>query len=203
MSVPPTPFNVRALALKLPLKVAVPPVFVLNIFPVVVKAAMLCAVFPLNVILQAPTVNVPAVMVKSPEIVWVNAAPKSKVPPLPLMIKLAMLTLPPMVAVPLVFVIDKFPVVVNPLILWAPVPLMVMPPAPEVNVPLLVKLPPSVSKLAPGVNTAEALIVNGILSLNTRAPVRLMAPVLAMITPPVATKGVIHSGPIFRAVVVL
>ena len=39
--------------------------------------------------------------------------------------------------------------------------------------------------------------------LNTLAPFSVIAPVLAMITPPVAANGVIHSGPAARAVVVL
>jgi len=46
-------------------------------------------------------------------------------------------------------------------------------------------------------------MVKGTELLNTFAPFRVIDPVLAMITPPVAPNGVIHSGPAEREVVVL
>ena len=46
-------------------------------------------------------------------------------------------------------------------------------------------------------------MVKGTVLLNTFAPFIVIAPVLVMITPPVAANGVIHSGPAVRAVVVL
>jgi len=46
-------------------------------------------------------------------------------------------------------------------------------------------------------------MVKGTDELKTFAPFMVIAPVLPMITPPVAANGVIHSGPAVRAVVVL
>ena len=70
---------------------------------------------------------------------------------------------------------------------------MVTPPDPLVSVPELIKLPPSVKRLAPGVNVAPVLIVNGTLALKSFGAPIVMAPVFAIITPPVAANGVIHS----------
>ena len=65
---------------------------------------------------------------------------------------------------------------------------------PPVNVPpLLMKSPPSVSWKFPVASVAPLLIVSGTEVLKTFAASNVMAPVLAMITPPLATKGLIHS----------
>ena len=68
-------------------------------------------------------------------------------------------------AIPAVLVMDTLPVVENPLMVCEIVPAKVIPPAPDVNVPLLVKLPCSVSKFEPGLNVAPLLMVKGTLVL--------------------------------------
>ena len=173
----------------------------LNTEPVPVQAV---ALVEFTLMVLEPPFMVPAVRVTFPVNVCVPV-PIFTVPPEPLMVKAAPLILPEIVAVPPVLVMDTVPVVVNPeMACVAALLAMVTPPEPDVNAPLIVKLPPTVSKLAPGVNVAPALIVNGTLAFNTLAPGIVMAPVLAITMPPVAEKGVIHSSVVaVRAVAVL
>ena len=90
--------------------------------------------------------KVPAVSVTSPVNVCVLLVPRSSVPPDPLIVRAAALTLPPNVAVPAVLVMLTLPVVVNPAILWVAIVLAIMiGEALAVNVPLLTKLPPKVN----------------------------------------------------------
>ena len=102
-------------------------------------------------------------------------------------------------AVPPVLVIATEPVVVNPEMLWVVmIPEMVMDEAFAVKVPELLKFPPNDNArlFVPSVfKVAPVLIVNGTEELNTLFVFKVMIPVLAMITPPVAAKGVIHSAP--------
>ena len=99
------------------------------------------------------------------------------------------------VAVPAVFDTVSEPVVENPSMLCVPVPLIVMAELPAVNVPLLIKLPPSVSAklLAEVLSVAPLLMVSGTLVLNTLAASKVIVPVLAMMTPPVAANVASHS----------
>ncbi len=113
-SVPPVPLMVKPLALIFPVKVATPPVFVIEIFPVVVNPAMLWVAVPVIVTLDVLPTKVPSVMVMFPVKVCVLATPKLSVPPKPFSVKLAALTLPVNVAVPAVLVMFMLPVVVNP-----------------------------------------------------------------------------------------
>jgi hypothetical protein len=211
---------VRAPAVTSPVKVAVPAVLVMLTFPELVKPKMDCVPAPVIVKFMAVEVNVPDVWVKLPPTLsvaldasnvpfvrvtsevntWVNA-PSASVPPDPLITRLKALVTPLVkVAVPPVFVIVMLPVVVNPPeIDCVAVPASVIPPAPLVNVPFRVKLPPRVSRLAPGVSTALALMVRGTLSFNTLAPFREIAPVPPIVIPPVAVKGVGHSALTVRA----
>jgi hypothetical protein len=81
---------------------------------------------------------------------------------------------------------------------------MVIPPAPLVSVPEFEKLPDVVMRFAPGVSVAPELMVSGTAALNILAAFKLMAPVLAMVTPPVAVNGDTHSSSVtVLAVVVL
>jgi hypothetical protein len=75
---------------------------------------------------------------------------------------------------------------------------------PAVNMPpLLTKLPPNVKARLLVANVAPLLMVSGTEALKTLALLSVMAPVLAIITPPVATNGVIHSAaPAVRLVAV-
>ncbi len=52
-------------------------------------------------------------------------------------------------------------------------------------------------------NVAPEFMVNGTEVLRTFAPFKVIAPVFAIITPPVAANGVIHSAPAVRGVAVL
>ncbi len=162
----------------------------LNTEPVPVHAVAL-VVFTL-MILELPF-SVPAVRVTLPVNVCVPE-PMSMVPPEPLMVKATPLILPEIVAVPAVLVIDTVPVVVNPETVCVVALLaMITPPEPDVKVPLIMKSPPTVSKLAPGVKVAPVLIVSGTFAFRILAADIVMAPVLAIIIPPVAANGVIHS----------
>lgn len=114
------------------------PVPAVNSEPVPPQAVAL-VLFSFNVL--DPPLSVPAESVTSPVNVWVKPEPRLSVPPTPLIVNPAPPTLPPKVAVPPVFVIDTRPVVVNPAIACAALPLMVMGDALAVNVPLLVKFP--------------------------------------------------------------
>ena len=117
--------------------------------------------------------------------------------------------MPVNVAVPPVFVIETLPVVVNPAMLCDAIVLaIVIGDALAVNapVPVLIKLPPRVklrSLDASVFSVAPLLIVKGTLALKTLSPFNFIAPVLAIITPPVAANVLSHSAPAVREVAVL
>src|ERR1035437_151984 len=92
-----------------------------------------------------PPLRVPAVLVHVPVNVWVRPAPRLSVPPMPLIVSPPPFTLPRNVAVSAVLVMDTVPVVVNPAMLCAAPPPIVMAEPLAVNVPLLLKLPLSVT----------------------------------------------------------
>ena len=136
----------------------------------------------------------PAVLVQVPEKVWVNPLPKFNVPPDPLIVSPAPVTFPINVAVPDVLVMETRPVVVNPSILCVViVPVITIGEAFATKVPSLLKLPPRVKlKLLDEVfKVAPLLIVRGTEALKTLASSRVIVPVLAITTPPVAAKGVL------------
>jgi hypothetical protein len=74
--------------------------------------------------------------------------------------------------------------------------------APPVMVPVPTIVPAMVSVLAPADNVAPLLMVSGEPELIVFDASRVMMPVLAIITPPVAANGVIHSAPALRDVAV-
>jgi len=151
---------------------------------------------PIFNVLELPR-SVPLENVQAPVNVCVNPAPRSRVPPDPLSVNAPPLTLSVSVAVPAVFVIDTAPVVVNPSILCAAtVPVIVTPPEPLVNVPAFIKSPSKVKRLVPGVSVAPLMMFKGTLVLlpSTLGALNVTVP-LFITTPPVARKGVIHSGP--------
>ena len=115
-----------------------------NTLPIPFHAVAL-TLFSLSVLL--PPFSDPAVKVISPVKVCVNALPRFKVPPIPLMVSAAPFTFPVKVAVPPVLDIETVPVVVKEPILWVAVPEMVTPPVVPLAVPpLLTRFPPKVSK---------------------------------------------------------
>jgi hypothetical protein len=92
---------------------------------------------------------------------------------------------------------ETLPVVVNDPILCDAVPAIVTPPlVPLMLPPLLIKSPSRVNKKLDNERTDPLLIVNGEPALNTFAVFMVIVPELSTITPPVATKGVIHSTPV-------
>ena len=99
------------------------------------------------------------------------------------------------VAVPDDFVIDTFPVVVKPEMVWSTAPVSVTPPLPIVRLPPdpMVRLPPNVSRFAPGVNVALAFMTRDTLSANDFAPSTVMAPTPPIITPPEVVNETGHS----------
>ena len=137
--------------------------------------------------------SVPAVSVISPVKVCVRAAPRSSVPPVPLIVSAAPLIFPETVAVPPVLVMLTGPVVVKPPMVWAAVPVIVTPPVPLVSVPAVVRFPPSVKRLAPGVRVAPEVMLRPAPVPSTLAPLSEIAPVPLMITPPVPLKVAGHS----------
>lgn len=169
-SVPPVPLIVSAAALKLFCNVAVPAVLVMVILPVVVKPAMLWVVVPVKIMLDVDPVKVPRVTVIFPVKVWVNPAPKLKVPPLPFNTKSLALKLLESVAVPAVLVMLIFPVVVIPTMVCEAVPAIVMFADEPVNVPAVLVISP--------VN----VWVNPLPKLSV-PPVPLMVKLLALILP--------------------
>lgn len=115
---------------------------------------------------------------------------------------------PFIVAVPLVFVTDRVPVVVKPpaMLCGVLVPAIVILPVQPVvvNVPLLIKFPPKVILFdEERVKVAPLLIVNGAPVLSVLVPFGLIAPVFVINTPPVPEKVANHSFPEFLAVDVL
>ena len=113
-------------------------------------------------VLEPPS-SVPNVLVQVPLKVWVNPAPRLRVPPDPFIVSAAPFTAPVRVAVPPDLVIETAPelkpaivCVPEPLIVTGPVvekkevvcvpdPLMIIGEAFAVKVPLLVKFPPRVT----------------------------------------------------------
>ena len=160
---------------------------------------------PMFKVLVVPALSVPAVTVTAPEIVCTRLVPMLRVPPEPLAVSEAADTGSFSVAVPPVFVDVTLPVVVNPSMLCVPVPAKVIAEAFPTNVPLFTKLPPNVrAKLLPEVlRVAPKAMERGTPVLNTFAAFNVIAPVLAIVTPPVAANGVIHSRPAVREVAVL
>ena len=151
---------------------------------------------PIIKVLEFPF-TVPAVRVQSPLKVWVRLpvpGSKFKVPPELLIIKELPDTLPVKVAVPVVLVIETFPNVVNPAMLWAAIVFVItIGELPAVKVPpVFTKLPPKVSWLFPVIRVPP-LMVNGTFTLKTFGTSIVIAPVLAITTPPAGTNGVIHS----------
>ena len=101
------------------------------------------------------------------------------------------------VAVPAVLVIETCPVVEKPAMLW-----VVMVFAITTGELPAVKVPPEFIKSPPNVNwkfavaiDAPLLMLSGTELLNTLSAVKVIVPVFAIITPPVAANGVIHSFP--------
>ena len=142
-----------------------------------------------------PQSSVPAALDQFPEKVWLRLVPRFRIPPVPLMVSPAPETPLWKVAVPEVFVIDTFPAVVKPEMVWSAAPVSVTPPLPLVKVPpeAMFRLPPRVRRFAPGVNVAPAFITNDTLSANVLAPSSVMAPVPPIITPPDVVNKAGHS----------
>ena len=79
LRVPPTPLMVRLVALRLPVRVAVPAVLAMVTVPVVEKPAMFWATVPAMVMLELPAVKVPA-FVKLPRRVTARLLVLSRAP---------------------------------------------------------------------------------------------------------------------------
>ena len=148
--------------------------------------------------------KLPAVRVTTPLMVWLKASPKFKVPPDPFIVSPPLVIFPPKVAIPPVFVIETKPVVLNGAILWVAIVLaMTIDELPAVKVPLLIKFPPKVSWKLLVSKLALLLIINGTEAFKTLAAFKVTFAELLIVTPPLATKGVIHSAPAVLAIVVL
>ena len=107
---------------------------------------LLLAQLPATLIVELLPKSVPAVRVTFPVKLCVSPAPKSSVPPVPLIVNPPPFTLPVNVAVPAVFVIETRPVVVKPAMLCEAIVLaMTIGEALAVKMPLLTKLPPKVN----------------------------------------------------------
>ena len=128
--------------------------------------------------------KVPAVRVTFPVKVWLkDAAPRSSVPPVPLIVSAPPVKLPVSVAVPPVFDMSTVPEVVKPPILCGAVPARVSPPVPPVVAPELTRLPVKVSNPL-DVNDAPELRVKLIpVEVKTRALLKVI-PVPLITTPP-------------------
>ena len=149
-----------------------------------------------KLIVLVPPLRVPFVRIHVLVKVWVNKAPRFRVPPVPLIVKPAPPAFPVNVATPAVFVMDTRPVVVNVPIFWAiVVPVIIINELPAVSVPALVKSPWKVSELFAVARVADALIFKGTLVLfpNCLAVVSETIPVPLIITPPVPANVAGHS----------
>ena len=172
-SVPPEPFMVRFVPLTALPKMAVPPVLFIKTLPVVVKPAMVCALFPEMVILELPAVKVPVLAKFPPKItgklavfkvapVMVTApfaakAEASVVAPKPEMVILLNVAVPPAsvtdCAVPLKLTVLEVPGLKVPVLDQLPLTFIVFDPI-IVIVPVLVTSPDTVNELVPArVNT--------------------------------------------------
>jgi hypothetical protein len=113
------------------------------------------------------------------------------------------LTFPVNVAVPPVLVMLTNPVVVKEPIFCGAVPAIVTVPVPLAVPPLLIKLPFNARVKVDIDKVAPLLTVNGAVAVKVLFALKVIVPVLEIITPPVAAKLFIHSVPAMRDVDVL
>ena len=160
----PPPRVRRAPTIEFPPRVLVPEPEILRLL--YATAAHVCTPFAFHSTVPVPAVNVPAapitlppifkrleppfnvpfVLVHAPVNVCVKPEPRLRVPPIPLIVNPPPLTLPVNVAVPVVFVIDTKPVVLNPLMFCATMVFAItIGELPAVKVPPFTKLPPKVN----------------------------------------------------------